>query len=263
MVPSFNANAQNLRMMFTQVAVTLENAETTFRRPVGPMVMQGLLNQNALGDLDLLFTSDPSTPAQVALLPGFHQQMRELARWVTNMLDAQQRNDVVAIHVDQMRILYILEGAQGANVLSLNLAKQPGVVGAGDGFGLLPSGTDCQANQSSCGYLAAIRTIVERLSTQGVVTDLTRQNLLTTLKTLEALAYNIQQQALSLLGFTTLDAPTLQSLALCTTQIDAMLNGVDRDGDSSSDAVPGEAAAAQLYTYMQQVGAIKLMSANT
>jgi hypothetical protein len=44
MVPSFNANVQNLRMMFTRVAVTLENAETTFRRPIGPMVMQGLLN---------------------------------------------------------------------------------------------------------------------------------------------------------------------------------------------------------------------------
>ena len=41
-------------------------------------------------------------------------------------------------------------------------------------------------------------------------------------------------------------------------QTDALLNGSDINGDGNIDAVPGEAANAQLYGYLQQLGAIQL-----
>jgi hypothetical protein len=68
----------------------------------------------------------------------------------------------------------------------------------------------------------------------------------------------IHQQLLALVGFTTLDTPTLSAIGTLDTLIDTLLNGSDRDGNDSIDPVPGEAAVAQLYGYMQSVGAVRL-----
>jgi hypothetical protein len=83
-------------------------------------------------------------------------------------------------------------------------------------------------------------------------------NLLTTLTTVDQLLHVIQQQLLLLVNFSTLDAPTRSSLGRLSMLVDTLLSGSDRDGDGSIDPIPGEAAVAQLYGYMQQVGAIRL-----
>src|SRR2546422_4716556 len=102
-------------------------------------------------------------------------------------------------------------------------------------------------------------TITHLASLQST-SDATFRTVGTILTTLETLAKSIQEQTLALLDLNTLDVSTRQSLTALVSQLDAMLNGADRDGDGHIDPVPGEAAAAQFYIAMQQVGAIRLFS---
>ena len=99
---------------------------------------------------------------------------------------------------------------------------------------------------------------LQTLATQGAISKATMHNLLTTLTTIDQLMHLIEHQTLALIGFTTLDTPTLSAIGTLSTLIDTLLNGSDGDGDGSIDPVLGEAAVAQLYASMQLVGAVRL-----
>lgn len=264
---SFNTQAQDLRLLYTRMIVTAENTAPATERdksdtghPQGQAVLQGLIERNSLDGIAQLFITAAYTPNQVALLPGLHSQLRELDRWIANMLDALRNNNAANVHTDLLRLLYITEGANGPDVVGLNLLAQSAVTSAGDGSGLLPSSSSCQVTQNTCGYLELIRMVLQNLFTQEALSKNAMQPLLTTLSTMEQLARTIQQQALKLINVTEIDTSTRYALLRLSTLGDALLYGTDRDGDGSVDPVPGEAAAAQLYAYMQQVGAIRLMA---
>jgi hypothetical protein len=265
---SFNPQTQDLRLLYTRVIVTAEDAASFIGRdksgtgrPQGQTVLQGLIDSSSLDGITQLFITATYTPNQTALLPGLHSQLRELGRWIANMLDALQQNNAGNVHTDLLRLLYIIEGANGPDVQGLNLLTQSAVTSAGDGFGLLSSSSNCQVTQNTCGYLELIRMVLQTLFTQSALSKGAMQTLLTTLATMEQLTRIIQQQALNLVNVSGIDTSTRHSLVRLSTLGDALLNGTDRDGDGSVDPVPGEAAAAQLYTYMQQVGAIRLVAA--
>ncbi len=256
---AFNAQVQNLRHIFTQVSVTSEKAGAQWLRPTGSPLLQGAIDSKTLADMVPLFTRSPYTPKQIALMSGLQTQTHELARWLANMLDAQQRNEAGNVHTDLLRFIYLLEGSHGADVARLHLKSQQSVTSVGDGVGLLSSSeANCQHDPHSCGYLDLLQTSVQTLMTQHLVSQISTQRALTTLATMHQLAQSIQQGATSLTTLSKLNAPTLHALTMLEVQTDALLNGSDVNGDGSIDAVPGEAAAAQLYGYMQQLGAIQL-----
>jgi hypothetical protein len=259
--PSFNGSAQDLRLLFTHIIVTLEAAHSPLLRPGGHIVLQGMLNQSAIPSITQLFITASFTPGQLAILSGLRIQMRELVRWIANIDDSQRRNDVSTVHTDLLRMLYVLEGIQGTDVQHLNLTAIPNVINGGDGVGILSSTSACQSSQQTCGYLDNIRLIVQSLSKIGAASQSSTQNVLTTLATVDQLAHAFQQLILSLVTISILDEPAHASLTRLIAMSDALLNGNDNDGDGSIDPVPGEAAAAQLYTYIQQVGAIRLLPA--
>jgi hypothetical protein len=255
---SFNVAKQNLRLSFTRVIVTSEAASSPMQRPMGQIVLQGAINPQSLGSLSLLFVSAPFTPNQVAILTAFRAQMWELARWITNMLDSEQGGNVASVHDDLLRLIYVIEGKNGSDTQSLNILSLTNISNEGDGVGLLSAHANCQLSQQNCGYVDALRSLISTLSTQGTLSALTTQYLLTTVANVEQLTRRMQQQVLQLVPLTTLNTPTRSSIQLLSNLSNTLLNGTDRDGDGSIDPVPGEAATAQLYTYLQEVGAIAL-----
>ncbi len=258
-LPAFNPQVQNLRQIFTRVTVTTEKIGAQWLRPTGSVLLQGSLDQTIQTDMLPLFARSSYTPNQIALMLGLHTQTRELARWLENMLNAQQHRDVGSIHTDLLRFIYLLEGSHGADVARLHLSTQQTVTSVGDGVGLLSSDeANCHRDPHQCGYLDLTDATVQTLMTRHLVPQTSAQRVLTTLTTMHQLAQSIQQKATNLTTLSKLDAPTLHALSTLEVQTDALLNGRDLDGDGSIDAIPGEAATAQLYAYVQQLGAIQL-----
>lgn len=257
---AFNPSRQNLRLAFTRVAVTLEAAPLSLAHPLGPTVLQGMIPVRALDALTPLFVNTTYLPAKASLLVGMRSQMRELARWVANMLDSLSHSDSVAVQADLLRLVYVIEGSQGVDSVSLHVLTMPNIQNEGDGFGLLSTTPNCQTSQYSCGYFAAIRTELQALLALHTIStqDQDVQAALTALATAEQLTETLLQHVLSLVAAPSLDAATRASMLLLSTQSDTLLNGADHDGDGSIDPVPGEAAVAQLYTYLQALGAMKL-----
>ena len=258
-LPAFNVQVQNLRDIFTRVAVTTEKVGMQWVRPTSFPLLQGTLDQKTQTNMLPLFKRSPYTPSQIALMSGLQTQTHELARWLTNMLDAQQHNQVGNVHTDLLRFIYLLEGSHGTDVARLHLSAQQAVTSVGDGVGLLSTDeANCQRDPHQCGYLDLIDTTVQTLMARHLVPRASAQRVLTTLSTMHQLVQGIQQEANNLTTLSKLDTPTLHSLITLEVQTDALLNGSDLDGDGSIDAVPGEAATAQLYAYVQQLGAMQL-----
>ena len=256
---ALNAQAQNLRRIFTEVSVTTEKTGSQWVRPTGSSLLQGALDQKTLNDTAPLFTSSLYTPKQISLLSGLQSQTHALARWLANMLDAQQHKDAGNVRVDLSRFMYLLEGTRGTDVARLHLTAQQNVTSVGDGLGLLSSNeANCQQNSYTCGYLDLMQKTVQTLLTQQLVPQTSAQRVLTTLATMRQLAQSIQQEAINLTTLSKLDNTILQKLTTLEVQTDAFLNGSDTDGDGTINAVPGEAASAQLYGCVQQLGAIQL-----
>jgi len=254
----FNGQAENLRRIFPRVVVTLEKAGEQWQKPGNTILMQGNIDQTTSTTLSPLFVRSAYTPKQTSLLVGLHTQTRGIARWMANMTEAQQRNDVATVRADLLRLLYLLEGTHGPDVARLNVAAQQNIVSAGDGVGVLSANAACKQEQHTCGYLDMLRATVQTLMTQQRVPQAVAQKVLTTLTTMKQLAQHVQQVALDLVTLNKLDAATVQKLTTLAVGIDTLLNGSDHDGDGSIDPVPGEAATAQLYGYAQQLGAIRL-----
>ena len=258
-LPAFNPQVQNLRQIFTRVAVTTEKVGAQWLRPIGPSLLQGTLDQKTQTNMLPLFTRSPYTPNQISLISGLQTQTHELARWLTNMLDAQQHNQAGNVHTDLLRFIYLLEGSHGADVARLHLSTQQTITSVGDGVGLLSSDeASCQRDPHQCGYLDLIDATVQTLATRHLVSQTSTRRVLTTLATMHQLAQSIRQEASNLTTLSKLDISTLHALTTLEVQTDALLNGRDLDGDGSIDAVPGEATTAQLYGYVQQLGAITL-----
>ncbi len=256
---TFNTQAQNLRHIFTHVSITVETSGAQWVRPTGTSLLQGVLDSKTLTAMAPLFTRSPYTPKQIALLSGLHTQTHELARWLANMLDAQAHNDAGNVRLDLSRFLYLLEGSRGVDVARLKLLSQQNVASVGNGLGLLsPNEAACQQDPPSCGYLDLIQASVQTLLSQHMGAQISAQHVLTALTTMRQLAQSIQQGTNSLIVLSKLDALTLQKLTMLEGQIDAFLNGSDVNGDGAIDAVPDEAATAQLFGYVQQLGAIRL-----
>ncbi|GAC1650465.1 MAG: hypothetical protein NVS4B12_20270 [Ktedonobacteraceae bacterium] len=258
-LPMFNTQVQDLRYLFTQISVTTEKAGGQWLRPTGSPLLQGAIDLKARADMTVLFVRSPYTPKQISLLSGLRTQMRELARWSANMIDSQQHNGAGNVRVDLLRFIYLLEGSHGVDVARLHIASQQSVVSIGDGVGLLSANVNCRQSMHTCGYLDMIGSTVQILMTQHLVAQVSAQKVMMTLATMQQLAQNLRQEAISRVALNKLDTPTLHALATLETQTDALLNGSDANGDGSIDAIPGEAATAQLYMYMQQLGAISLM----
>lgn len=258
-LPAFNTQIQDLRHIFTQVTVTSEKVGVRWQRSTGTPLLQGMLDSKTQTTMLPLFTRSPYTPNQIALLAGLQTQMHELERWQVNMLVSQQHTDAGNVHLDLLRFLYLLEGSHGADVTRLHIMSQQSVTSVGDGVGLLSvNQANCQHNASQCGYLDLIDATVQTLLTRHLVSHASAQRILTTLATMHQLTQSIQQETLSMTTFSKLNKPTLYALTTLEVQIDTLLNGTDVDGDGSIDAIPGEAATAQLYAYVQQLGAIQL-----
>ncbi len=246
---SFNTTNQDLRLIFTYVDVTVETGKALPTRPMGQVVLHGAIAAHVVQVLAPLFVSASSTPRQVALLAGFSSQLHEIDRWVTNMHDTQMVQDNAGIFADLLRIVYILEGKNGPDVQKLNITALNNIQNEGDGFGVL----------APTGYLAAFHATLQTLVAQHAIAATTLSHVQTALTTISTLAHTMLQVTLKLVANATLSSPTSVQMLNTLSQLnDALLYGRDLDGDGRIDPVPGEAAAAQLYTYMQALGAITL-----
>lgn len=259
---TFNVSQQNLRLLFTQVIVTQEQGGKTLQHPRGPIILSGFIAQNVVAAVTPLFVTTTYTPGQIALLPGLRGQIDELVRWVANLHDSQHSGDLVGMRADLLRMIYIIEGKHGTDVQSLHVLLLSNIKNEGDGFGLLSSVTQCQLQQS-CGYLDSLRLTLQSLANEHYISSSVLQTLLTVLATMQQLTQQIQQQALTLVHRLALNISTDQAINLLTTLSSALQQGRDLNGDGRIDFVPGEAAAAQFFAYVQYIGSIPLHPASS
>lgn len=257
-MPTFNSARQNLRLTYTRVVVTLESSTSALQRPLGPTILHGMMHVQALDAVTQLFVNTTYLPGNTSLSVGLRSQMRELARWVANMLDSLQHDDSDSVHADLLRLVYVIEGSKGADSVSLHIVTMPNIQYEGDGFGLLSAASNCQISQHTCGYFDALHITLQSLAALNAISDTDVQAALTAIGTAQQATETLLQHVLQLTGATSLDPATRSSLTLLSTQSDTLLNGADCDGDGRIDPVPGEASVAQLYTYLQSIGAIKL-----
>ena len=254
---AFNVLQQDLRLLFTQVVVTREQSGTALQHPQGPTILSGSIAQIAVNAITPLFVSAAYTPGKTALLTGLRTQIDELVRWVANLHDSQRTNDLVGMRADLLRMIYIIEGQHGADVQSLQVLALSNIKNEGDGFGLLSEVAPCQLQQS-CGYLDSLHLTLQSLANGHYITPSVLQALLTMLATMQQLTQRIQQQALTLVQHLALNISTDKAINLLMTLSSALQQGRDLDGDGHIDFVPGEAAAAQFFAYVQYVGSIPL-----
>jgi len=257
---TFNTTQQDLRLLFTQVLVTREHSGIPLQHPQGQPIVSGSITQGAVNALLPLFVSTPYTPGKIALLAGLRMQLDELVRWVSNLRDSRHTQDLSGMRADLLRIIYIIEGKRGTYVRALHVLSLPNIQNEGDGFGLLSSTSPCQLQQS-CGYLDALRLTLQSLANAHYIASSTLQSLLIMLDTMQQLTQQIQQQVIALLPHLTLNSATNRAINGLTTLSSALQQGRDLDGDGRIDFVPGEAAAAQFFAYVQYVGAIPLSPA--
>ena len=173
------------------------------------------------------------------------------------MRDAQLQQDSNGVHVDLLRVLYILEGSQGTDVQNLHVLSLNNIQNEGDGFGLIAT-AQCHLAVHPCGYISALQATMFVLATHHTLAPLLLHHIQTALANMTQLADELQQQAVQLAQSSMLDATTNQKLLTLQTLSDALLNGRDLNGDGTIDPVVGEAATAQLYAYLQQLGSIAL-----
>lgn len=259
---TFNASQQDLRQLFTQVVVTREQSGKPLQRPQGPIILSGSISPNVVNAITPLFVTASYTPGQMALLAGLRAQIDELVRWIANLHDSQHTNDLVGMRADLLRTIYIIEGEHGSDVQSLHVLSLSNIKNEGDGFGLLSQVASCQL-QHSCGYLDSLRLTLQSLANGRYITPSVLQALLTMLATMQQLTLQIQQQVLMLVQHLALNTSTNKAINLLTTLSSALQQGRDLNGDGRIDFVPGEAATAQFFAYVQYVGSIALHPASS
>jgi hypothetical protein len=244
---TFIDNNGSILSLGDKVQITVEAAPTSF--PAGRVLLSAQLPAGVVAHVDSLLVSYPTTPHQVALLPGLRNQA-QLIHTESQALKTTSNKSVIQCHVQN--ILTILNGQHPApEAIKAQTCKSLHADQVSTDLGLLGSNNN--------GYVNNIGVHASLASTQSDATSNIRlyaQQMVIASDNLQQWFTTIDQDAQRLQKNPT-SPDTIQELALFSAYA---LNGVDRNNDGQISPTSGEAGVTQAYLYGQSMATLSLAS---
>lgn len=235
----------NVLSLGNKIQVTLETAQTSL--PTGRIMLSAQIPVAVMSHVDALLVSYPTTPHQVALLPGLRSQAQLISSESQKLsaTNSQTANRCIA-----QNILTTLAGQRPTHeVVSAQRCSAVHIPQVPLDLGLLGSNNN--------GYVDIVGVRASLASSQPDATNNVRQSaqhVMITTTNLQQWFTAIQQDATSLL-----QNPTQASTMRTITQLSAYaLNGVDSNNDGKISPTAGEAGVTQAYLYGQSMATLTL-----
>jgi Anti-sigma-K factor rskA len=239
----------NLLGVGNKIEITLEQGNV--KLPTGKVILAGAFPPQAFIHVKHLLFSFPPTPGQIGLLVGLQDQTQLLNSQALALRNLAASGNVFAFAIQcvAQSLIDIIEGAHGPHFkqlprqcVFLNITK------TGDGFGLLSPNSYVSSAAEHASLAATRSDATDNIREQAGDVEIATNNITGWVTTIE-------QDVLNLL--TNLNNTThVQEIV---TLSDQAHHGVDRDGDSQVNPVPGEAGAIQAYLHGQLMATLALV----
>jgi serine/threonine protein kinase len=236
----------NLLAAGDKIEITLEQGHVTL--PVGRTVLSATFPRQAMSHIRHLLVSFPTTPGQIGLLVGMHDQTQLLNAEAQALQQATASHDAVGTQCATQSLIDLIEGQHGPHyqpLASVCIAISPGATG--DGFGLLGDG----------GYLAKAAEHTSNAAIAPDATDSIRQHAASievTITNVKGWLTTIDGDAVALLN----NPANPALLSEVVTLADHAYHGVDANGDHQINPVAGEAGVVEAVAQAQAMATLNL-----
>lgn len=237
-------DGENLAARFNRLVITQEPAGSSPARPAGQILFEGLLPAQAFQSLNQLLANGPGLPRQQGYVVGARLQTDELLRHAQFVADAQAAGDLAGVKRHAEHVFNLIAGSLDPRFGDLNgdgRSQNPG-----DGFGLLPNG-------SQAGYIKATSDAALAAESAPDATDAIKahsEHVRISAENMRGWATEARDLALRLAQATDTAAIKDQAARLVTLS-QWVQRGDDANGDGEIAPVPGEGGGIVAYEHAQ------------
>jgi hypothetical protein len=159
---------ENLLSRYTSFEITLEPADGS-DAPTGPAAYQGMMTDEQVASVRLLFvtnTAEPATPLNAPFIPGLLTEMEVAIQHIQNAQNAEAIGAAQEMRVHLEHVINILEGSAGERFQDYNgdgAAQDPG-----DGYGVKGYARRAASVLAADDLAVAIESGVNALQDQAV-----------------------------------------------------------------------------------------------
>lgn len=243
---------QNRRLLdiYDTAFITIEPAGDTDPNPSGNVVYQGQVAPAAMAHVRHVVTAFPASPDGDGLALNAVSEAIRVVELVTVQQQYANENNLVDLLIHAENTINIIEGANGPDFGDID---GDGETYSGDGFGLLRSGDDDGYLQTAADH-ANLAAESEGASAEVILhaehVNIAAANAIGRAEQIRDLELQIVQ------AVNATDAASLvaESLDLAN----ALVDGIDADGDGQVAPVPGEGGVRTMYQHGQLMGSIEL-----
>ncbi len=234
----------NLLAKYDEFVVTLELASDPDAQPSSDIRFSAVIPAGARPALRTLLVSAGDTPGKVGYLVGLRRQAQLVVEHVSLTDLSTGAQDLAGIHRHAEHLVNLIEGLHGANFGDVDGDGR--LLNPGDGYGLL-------STDQGFGYIEAVslhaQTALEAADATWQI-KLHAEHVMIGAANAQAWAEQLRAKSLELARAS--DVPTAQRiLDEMRPLADALLNGVDVNGNGSVEPIPGEGAVNIAYTHAQ------------
>lgn len=240
--------------LYNAAFISLEPASDSDPAPSGTVVYSGQVAPAAMAHVRHVVTAFPNTPDG----DGFALNALAEAGLILQQVDVQQQSiaddDLTNLHIHAETTLNIIEGSNSPDYGDRDGDGE--TFNPGDGFGLLGFGDNVGYLQSAADH-ATLASQSEGASAEVMLhaehVNIAAANAINRAEQIRALEQQILQ--------TTTPADAAELVAQVVDLANALLEGVDANGDGQIAPVPGEGGIQTMYQHGQLMGSIILTAA--
>jgi hypothetical protein len=245
---------RRLLELYNGAFISAEAANDADPNPSGVIVYSGQVAPEAMAHIRHVVTAIPTTPDGEGFALNALSEVNILLQQINAQQDAVAANDLTNLHIHAETTLNILEGQNSANYGDRDGDGE--TYNPGDGFGLLRFGQDdgylpsaadhAQLAADSAGASDEVKLHAEHVKIAAA-------NAIDWAKQIAAL----EEQILALDNPANAADPVTQIAGL----FNALLEGVDANGDGQVAPIPGEGGIRTMYQHGQLMGSIEIFAA--
>jgi plastocyanin len=240
----------NLIGSFSQVYVT-QAAEAEAEQNNQTVVASGALPEKALVHIRHVLFSIGNTPGKIGFALGLRQETDELQRHAQFLKDAFDAGDFRLVKVHAEHIANIIEGSEAHDINGDGKVQNPG-----DGFGLLPNGTQdgyIKGMVDHAKLAADAPDATEAIKLHAGHVQIAGENTRVRVQDIHDRADAVGEAS----GISDTQQDVLKILALAQ----QVIQGVDVNLDEQVGPIPGEGGVITAYQHAQLMGGVPLAPA--